>query len=79
MLVLTRKLNEAIVLSGGVTIQVIDIKGDKVRLGLVAPKDVAVHRLEVAERIGFEGRKPAGEQPLVDPEDCGMPTKGLVA
>lgn len=68
MLVLSRKVGQKVVLSGGVTIQVVDIKGDKVRLGVVAPKAVAVHRSEVAERIGFEGRKPAGE-----------PTKGLVA
>ena len=73
MLVLTRKIREAIVLSGGVTIQVIDIKGDKVRLGVVAPKDVAVHRVEVAERIGFEGRKPLPPKTKLEPAlaDCG--------
>ena len=77
MLVLSRKIGQKIVLTGGIELTVVEIRGDKVRLGLVAPKDVAVHRVEVAERIGFEGRKPAGEQPLVPPEDCGMPTKGL--
>lgn len=79
MLILTRRLNEEIVISGGVRIKVVDIKGDKIRLGIEAPKTVAVHRSEVAERIGFEGRKPAGEQPILEPVDYTMPTKGLVA
>ncbi len=79
MLVLSRKVNEKVVLSGGITLTVIEVRGDKIRLGIEAPKSVAVHRSEVAERIGFEGRKPAGEQPLVPLEDYGMPTKGLGA
>ncbi len=77
VLVLSRKVNEKVVLSGGITLTIVEVRGDKIRLGIEAPKDVSVHRSEVAERIGFEGRKPSGEQPLVAPEDCGMPTKGL--
>lgn len=51
MLVLSRKKNESIVINGDVTLTVIEIRGDKVRLGIVAPKDVPVHREEVYEAI----------------------------
>jgi carbon storage regulator len=51
MLVLSRKKNEAIVINSDVVITVVEIRGDKVRLGIVAPKDVAVHREEVYEAI----------------------------
>lgn len=51
MLVLSRKKNESIVINDNITVVVIDIRGDKVRLGIEAPKDVPVHRLEVYEAI----------------------------
>ncbi|MFO0800702.1 MAG: carbon storage regulator CsrA [Gemmataceae bacterium] len=51
MLVLSRKKNESIVVAGNVVITVIEVRGDKVRLGIVAPKDVPVHREEVYEAI----------------------------
>ena len=52
MLVLTRKLGEEIVIpSLDVTIRLVEIRGDKVRLGVEAPTQVAVHRKEVWERI----------------------------
>lgn len=51
MLVLSRGINESIVIDDEITIVVVDIRGDKVRLGIEAPKDVAVHRLEVYKRI----------------------------
>ena len=47
MLVLSRKKNEAIVIDGDIIITVIEVRGDKVRLGIVAPKEVPVHRSEV--------------------------------
>lgn len=47
MLVLSRKKNESIVINSDIVITVVDIRGDKVRLGIVAPKDVPVHREEV--------------------------------
>lgn len=56
MLVLSRKKNESIVINNDVIITVIEIRGDKVRLGIVAPKDVPVHREEVYEAI--HGTKP---------------------
>ena len=51
MLVLSRKKNESIVINDNISIMVIDIRGDKVRLGIEAPKDVPVHRQEVYEAI----------------------------
>jgi len=51
MLVLSRKKNESIVVNGNVTIVVVEIRGDKVRLGIEAPKQVPVHRKEVWDAI----------------------------
>jgi carbon storage regulator len=56
MLVLSRKKNESIVINNDVVVTVIEIRGDKVRLGIVAPKDISVHREEVYEAI--HGTKP---------------------
>lgn len=59
MLVLSRKTNEKIVLTGGIEVLIVQIRGDKVRLGIVAPKDIAVHRSEIWDAIqrGEEQRK----------------------
>ena len=51
MLVLSRKKNETIIINDKITVTVIEIRGDKVRLGIDAPKDVTVHRREVYEAI----------------------------
>jgi len=51
MLVLSRKKNESIVINDDITIVVVEIRGDKVRLGIDAPKEVPVHRQEVYEAI----------------------------
>jgi carbon storage regulator len=51
MLVLSRKKNESIVINDDITIVVVEIRGDKVRLGVEAPKEVPVHRSEVYEAI----------------------------
>ena len=51
MLVLSRKKNESIVIGDGITIVVVEIRGDKVRLGIEAPSSVPVHRQEVADAI----------------------------
>lgn len=51
MLVLSRKKNESIVIDDDITIVVVEIRGDKVRLGVEAPRDVPVHRKEVYEAI----------------------------
>lgn len=58
MLVLSRKKNETIKLNDDVTLVIVEIRGDKVRIGIEAPQDVAVHRGEVYEAIQ---RKHPGE------------------
>ena len=63
MLVLSRKKNESIVINNDITVTVVEIRGDKVRLGIVAPKDVPVHRQEVYDAI--HGREPAPPAPVV--------------
>jgi carbon storage regulator len=62
MLVLSRKKNESIVINNDITVTVVEIRGDKVRLGIVAPKEVPVHRQEVFEAIhGKQATVPAAE------------------
>jgi carbon storage regulator len=68
MLVLSRKKNESIVINNDVVVTVVEIRGDKVRLGIVAPKDVSVHREEVYEAI--HGTKPIIPAPVVKTSDA---------
>lgn len=51
MLVLSRKKNESIVINNDITIVIVEIRGDKVRLGVEAPREVPVHRQEVFDAI----------------------------
>ncbi len=51
MLVLSRKKNESIIINDHITVTIVEIRGDKVRLGIDAPKDVTVHRREVYDAI----------------------------
>jgi len=55
MLVLSRKKNESIIINDHITITVVEIRGDKVRLGIEAPRDVSVHRREVYDAIQSAG------------------------
>ncbi len=55
MLVLSRKKNESIVINDDITVVVVEIRGDKVRLGVEAPKEVPVHRREVFDAIRRNG------------------------
>jgi carbon storage regulator len=56
MLVLTRKLNESIMVGDNVKITIVDVKGDQVKLGITAPREVAVHREEVYREIQKENQ-----------------------
>jgi len=51
MLILTRRIGETVMIGQDVTVTVLGVKGQQVRLGIGAPKDVAVHREEIYERI----------------------------
>ena len=65
MLVLSRKKDESIVINDDITIMVVEIRGDKVRLGVEAPKEVPVHRREVydaIQRATAAQKEPEGDQ-----------------
>lgn len=75
MLVLSRKKNESIIICDNVVVTVIEIRGDKVRLGIEAPKDVSVHRREVYEAIhgrGAEGEPGRDPGPTRVAPDAGL-------
>ena len=68
MLVLTRKPGQSIMIGDGVEVQVLSVAGEKVRLGITAPRDVSIFRNEVYDRIESENQQSAGEN---DEEDDG--------
>ncbi len=57
MLVLSRQRDESIIIGENVVVTIVDIRGDKVRLGIEAPGEVPVHRQEIFEAIQRENRK----------------------
>lgn len=63
MLILTRRIGETLIIGDDVKITVLGVKGNQVRIGVDAPKDVAVHREEIYERIQKEKN--------VDPDNIG--------
>ncbi len=66
MLVLSRQRDESIIIGDNVVITVVDVRGDKVKLGIDAPREISVHRREVYEAIQRENRQAA----LLKPEDA---------
>ena len=72
MLVLSRKKDESIVINNDITIVVVEIRGDKVRLGVEAPKEVPVHRREVFEAIARG--EPVDSQSLTAATDGDSPS-----
>lgn len=63
MLVLSRQRDETIMIGDNIQITVVDIRGDKVRLGIVAPIEIPVHRKEVYEAIQRENRNASNLEP----------------
>ncbi|HEV7298723.1 MAG TPA: carbon storage regulator CsrA [Tepidisphaeraceae bacterium] len=63
MLVLSRQRDETIMIGNDIEVTVVDIRGDKVRLGINAPKDITVHRKEVYDAIRRENRAAAQVKP----------------
>ena len=71
MLVLSRKKNESIVINNDITIVVVEIRGDKVRLGVEAPKEVPVHRREVYDAIKRNEERAQAQDPTNEAETSG--------
>jgi len=62
MLVLSRQKDESIMIGDDVEITIVDVRGDKVRLGITAPKEIPVHRMEVYEAIQREKREKQAQE-----------------
>lgn len=63
MLVLSRKRNESIIINNDIVVTVVEIRGDKVRLGIEAPTEVPVHRREVYDKIQRRAAGPSIDTP----------------
>lgn len=74
MLILTRRIGETIVIGDNTNITVLGVKGNQVRLGVNAPKEVSVHREEIYQRIQFEKEAQSGNT-----EDSDYDNRGNVA
>ncbi len=68
MLILTRRVGETVMIGDEVTVTVLGVKGNQVRIGINAPKNVAVHREEIFERIKREQQDESGESSELPPE-----------
>lgn len=66
MLVLSRQRDESIIIGDNIVITVVDIRGDKVRLGIQAPTEIPVHRQEVYEAIQRENMRVSGGEPAAN-------------
>jgi len=73
MLILSRKVNEKIMIGDDISISIIETRGDQVRIGIDAPKSVKVFRQEVFDAIKAENRAAAESKPVLPVVDFGAP------
>ena len=73
MLILSRKIDEKIMIGDNISISVIEIRGDQVRIGVDAPKTVKVYRREVFDAILAENKAAAESKPVLPVVDFGGP------
>lgn len=66
MLILSRKKDESIVIGNNIEIQIMDIQGDQVKIGITAPKNITVHRKEIYEEIQRENKIASSDNDLDD-------------
>lgn len=79
MLVLTRKVNQSIMIGDDIEVVVLEVRGEQVRLGIKAPRSVTVHRREIYEAIQQENLRAAQTQPQDVPETPSKSSKARSA
>jgi carbon storage regulator len=63
MLVLSRRTNESIIINGNITVTVLEIRGDHVRIGIDAPRDITIHREEIHAELARSNRQASETRP----------------
>jgi carbon storage regulator len=75
MLILSRKVNEKVVIGEDITVSIIEVRGDQVRIGIDAPKKVKVFRQEVFDAIKAENKAASKSAPVIPQVDFGAANK----
>ena len=73
MLILSRKVNEKVMIGDDISISIIEVRGDQVRIGVDAPRNVKVYRQEVYDAIKAENKAAAESKPVLPVVDFGGP------